>query len=74
MDRQPAVSRSSYAYNWLVSWHIWGVRIRTGKLPWQWGMAKPPCSEHAMKVITARQNRFKQKVLSKAPDYPNLQS
>ena len=31
VHRQPPVSRSTYAYNWLVSWHMWGVRIRTGK-------------------------------------------
>ena len=31
VDRQPTVSRSTHVYNWLVSWHIWGVRIRTGK-------------------------------------------
>ena len=29
MDPQPAVSHSIIAYNWLVSWHVWGVRIRT---------------------------------------------
>ena len=27
----PLMSRSIIAYNWLVSWHVWGVRIRTGK-------------------------------------------
>ena len=31
VDPQPAVSHSIIAYNWLVSWHVWGVRIRTGK-------------------------------------------
>ena len=31
VDPQRAVSRSIIAYNWLVSWHAWGVRITTGK-------------------------------------------
>ena len=39
VDPQPAVSRSIIAYNWLVSWHIWGVRIRTGSC-WSVGFGK----------------------------------
>ena len=34
VDPQPAVSRSIIAYNWLVSWHVWGVRNRTGSHWW----------------------------------------
>ena len=71
VDSQPAVSRSRYVYNWLVSWHIWGVRIRTGKLPWQWGLAKLPCSEHAVTVISPQ---LETKTKSQYQRYPQTKS
>ena len=35
----PHVPPNYIAYNWLVSWHVWGVRIRTGSC-WSVGFGK----------------------------------